>query len=370
MTFPRPLPSRLRWLMLMTHVPPSGAGGGMIRYVMEMATALHSRPDVELHVVCSAPSKEMFESRLGVGRAHVLPALPTTAMSLIEREALDRLVVRGRFDVVHGAKNLLPRRAAGALRLLTVHDMLLLDRPTDFGRVKSLLVQAPYLSSARAADAIVCVSAATRDRLCAYLPEVAARAHVVPVASPRALLDAAPVPVEGLVPGRFAVVVGDPTGRKNVALATGVWGRVREAHPDAVLAVIGPSGWGATSFGAAAGRLVDEGAVRLMGHIDDGALRWAYENAAVALCPSLAEGFGAPSVEAGTLGAPVITSDDPAMCEVSGAEAVHISALDTDAWAAAVIDHLSYPRERRPRPPDRTYADVADETVAVVRDAA
>jgi glycosyltransferase involved in cell wall biosynthesis len=97
----------------------------------------------------------------------------------------------------------------------------------------------------------------------------------------------------------------------------------------------------------------------------DGTLRWLYENCAVVLTPSLAEGFGLPAVEALDLGAPLVTSLDPALVEVSGDAAEHLPADDVAGWADATLRHLRASATRdlgtRRR---RTWDDVAAETVA------
>ncbi|MFC7574277.1 glycosyltransferase [Klenkia terrae] len=97
-------------------------------------------------------------------------------------------------------------------------------------------------------------------------------------------------------------------------------------------------------------------------------MRWAYENAAVVLAPSLAEGFGLPAAEALDLGTPLVTSTDAALVEVSGDRAEHLDAADVHGWAAAALAHLGRPRAPHVDPPDRrTWDDVADGTVAAVR---
>jgi hypothetical protein len=102
----------LRWLLLATHVPASGSGGGMVRYCVELARALSARADVELHVLCTAETRDFFTALLGAGRAHLLLGLPVPVRSMVERAGPEVLpVLRQRWDVVQGAKHLLPRRA-------------------------------------------------------------------------------------------------------------------------------------------------------------------------------------------------------------------------------------------------------------------
>jgi glycosyltransferase involved in cell wall biosynthesis len=52
--------------------------------------------------------------------------------------------------------------------------------------------------------------------------------------------------------------------------------------------------------------------------------------------PSLYEGFGLPVLEAMQCGALVIASRDPAILEVSGGGAIHVTAQDTAALAEAM----------------------------------
>ncbi|HEX8495918.1 MAG TPA: glycosyltransferase family 1 protein, partial [Actinomycetales bacterium] len=326
----------MTWLMIATQVPAAGTGGGIIRYTVETARALAAREDVDLHVLVEPAARSFFVQELGdPSRVLTIPALPTAARSLLERSGIGSTAFRRRFDVVHGTKHLLPRRTRGRTHgrtVLTVHDLLTLDRPAEFNLLKRTLLNRPYLASVRQADALVCVSAATRDRLVHHVPSAAARASVVPLASSSALLTAAPRPVERLRGRTFAVVVGDPSPRKNLELLVDVWPQLAQRHPGVALAVVGPPSWGPTRLGAMHDALVRDGRLVPLGYVDEGELRWCYENAAVVLCPSRYEGFGLPAAEALAFGAPLVTSLDPALVEVSGARATHVSVLDPAGW--------------------------------------
>lgn len=356
----------VRWLLMATHVPPDARGGGIVRYTVELARALGRREDVELHLLTSpVAAAPLAELAGGPERVVPFPKVPDATVPAFERFVLGRRL-GSRFDVVQGAKHLVPR-GANARTALTVHDLLLFDRAADFPLPKRLLLGRPYAASLRQADTLLCVSAATRDRLVRWDPRLAERAVVTPLTTSPQLLDSAAVPVRSLDGRPFALVVGDASRRKNIAVVVSAWAQVVRRRPDAVLALVGPPAWGSESYGPDHAALVAAGNVVQLTGVDDGTLRWCYENCALVLAPSLAEGFGLPAVEALDLGAPLITSLDPALVEVSGDAAEHLPADDAAAWADASLRHLERSAQRsgasRRR---RTWDDVAAETVAAV----
>lgn len=357
----------VRWLVLGGHVPASGALGGMVRYAVELLNALSRRDDVEVHVTSQSESAEALAARFG-GRAHVhpLPQLPRVLRPTLERLLLPPSLPSG-FDVIHGVKHLVPRRTA-ALRVLTVHDMFPLDRRRDFSTLKRRLLPPAYRASIRDADLLLSVSDATRTRLLDRFPQFATKTTTVPLAMSSSLRDTAASPVARLAGKRFALVVGDVTQRKNVGTVVDVWPEVVARFPDAVLAVAGPPDWGPSDQGRRFAEGLRNGSVQALGHISDAELRWCYESATVVLCPSLAEGFGLPVVEAIGFGAPVIISSDPAQVEsAAGMAAAVVAPLDAMAWRDTILTVLASPREdRRHQRPPRTWDDVADATVAAV----
>jgi glycosyltransferase involved in cell wall biosynthesis len=273
-------------------------------------------------------------------------------------------------DVVFGSKQLLPGTAGSAVRLLTVHDMLPLDRPADFGPAKRLLLPSAYRRSIRTADVLACVSRAARDRLLAYVPEIEQRAVVVANAMTSSLAGADAQPIEALSGRHFALMVGDRSLRKNAGFVIGLWSEVEAALPGAHLALAGPPGWGRNEEIAELPALLDRGAVSELGYVNDGALRWAYENAQVTLCPSLLEGFGLPVVEALSLGCPTIISCDPAQVEAAAGAATAIDLADRAGWIDAIVAQLAEDGRTKPTAEPtgdrRTWDDVAEELVRAV----
>ena len=361
----------LRWCVLATQVPAGGSLGGVVRYTIELSRALAAREDVVVSAVTTRAAADTMAEILGSReRVHTVPDLPTPALALAERY-LPVKALRSGVDVVQGTKHLVPARTP-ALRVLTVHDMLLLDRRQDFGAGKRYLLPGPYRASIRQSDLLIPVSRATRARIAEHVPEAVDRARVVHLATSAALRTGPDSAVPALQGRRFALVVGDPTPRKNLRTVVTAWAAVRRRCPDVALAIAGPPSWGQTVLGPMFDRLTGQGAVVPLAQLTDAELAWSYRHAEVVLCPSLAEGFGLPAAEALDLGAPVIVSDDAALTEVAAGRArAIVPALAVDRWEDAVGDALGG-RDRRDRSaaaPARTWADVADETVGHVREA-
>ena len=336
----------------------------MIRYAVELGRALAAFDDIELHVLARPEAAESLGAILGLP-SHQMHVLQGNVLSASVRQRAGSLEIVNQVDVVHGTKHLVPRRTSG-VRLLTVHDLLPLDRPRDFGVLKRALLPRAYLASIRDADVLVCVSEATRRRLVAHVPHAAHRATVVPLAVSSTLVTAPSEAMAEAPRGPFALVVGDASPRKNLRFLTQIWPAVRARRPDLVLAVAGPAGWGVDDGLEALDELVEVGAAVRLGHVRDEQLKWAYEQAAIVLCPSRLEGFGLPALEAVTFGAPVVSSPDPALAEASRGRARVVALDDPLGWVEAIVTAVKAGRQD-PDAHVRMWNDVARETVAAVR---
>ena len=69
------LSRQLHYLLIATHVPASGAGGGMVRYSVELARELAERDDVDLHVLASTEAAQYFSRQNNVV-VHRAPSVP------------------------------------------------------------------------------------------------------------------------------------------------------------------------------------------------------------------------------------------------------------------------------------------------------
>jgi glycosyltransferase involved in cell wall biosynthesis len=252
--------------------------------------------------------------------------------------------------------------------VLTVHDMLVIDRPRDYSRSKRLLLRVPYILSLTRADLLVCVSDATRNRLLSYYPELERRSVVVPLAASPRMVGSPGEPVPALDGRTFGIVVGDGLPRKNLTFLGAVWHRLVRQRPNLALAVVGSGAAGLGQLSQQWRELLAEGVAVALPRITDDELAWCYRRTAAALCPSYMEGFGLPAAEAAAAGAPMVISEDPALAAAAPASALRAASWDVDSWVTAVEAVLAQDVRRKPDPePVRRWSDVAEETISAIR---
>ncbi|RIX26090.1 glycosyltransferase family 4 protein [Amnibacterium setariae] len=137
------------------------------------------------------------------------------------------------------------------------------------------------------------------------------------------------------------------TDRKNVETGLRAWPAVRQAHPEAVLALAGPD----FEPGGVADRWAREhdlaAGVRFLGPLDPDAVPAFLGDAALFLHTSREESFGVVLVEAMAAGLPVIVgADSGAAPDVVRPAGLAIDVCDPGAVARAVEELLSDPQRR------------------------
>ena len=312
------------------------APGGIGRYVREVLAALGRRTDVRV----TAFTTERGCATVRRIAADVLeplvvaPRADQVSLALWARYRSGPAFTRSGAEIVIGTKHLIPRTSQPTM--LVVHDLLTITRAHENALVKRVLLPRQYRHSLDDATHLVAVSAATRTRLGDLDPTWMAKCSVVPNGMSNHLLSVEPVAPVELAHRRFALVVGDFSPRKNLALLTRIW---KSASPAGLtLVVVGPdSGTDAPVRNELLELERAERVVWIRG-ADDPVLRWCYERADVVLFPTYEEGFGLPLLEAMTFRAPVIASTDPALREVAdGADDVrHLDPDADDDWRQAI----------------------------------
>ncbi len=339
--------------------------GGINRYMSELLGELVQRDDIELVPVASprgaARLRKRFPDLKGV---IVLKGGSVMGRSLRERYLLGRQLRRAKVDLVHAAKHILPRNV-GCPTILTVYDLFMFTRGSDYVLSKRLLLPAVYRRSLAEADRVIALSNAVRQQLVDKGMVDNDRVDVVPAAPAQALTTADAVVVLSLEQRLFALCVCDLSPHKNVELLLRIWEEVHR-RTGLVLTILGPDRTRSSRLRSRLDDLEQAGLLIRPGFVSNGAVRWCYEHAAIVLVPSLEEGFGLPVVEALQFGAKVITSSDPALVEVSGVATKHINSDDDTAWVDAIVEVHGAAKDTLS---DRliSWHEVADLTVEVYR---
>ncbi|MBI3725145.1 glycosyltransferase family 4 protein [bacterium] len=257
-----------------------------------------------------------------------------------EEFELPPLIEREGIDLFHSPIFRLPAILA-CRSVVTIHDAIPAVRPDltnpDFARI---FEDAP--EAARRADAVVCPSEHAKRDVVRALGVPAEKVHVIPEAPSSAfrLLDEKTrkeARVRLGLEGRFLLVVGSLEKRKNPGVVLDALARV----PDISLVFAGPAG-GYDLEREAKSRCVLE-RIRCLGAVPDSDLVALYNEAVALVFPSLAEGFGLPTVEAFMCGTPVIASNASSIPEVAGDAAIVFDPEDADALTDAIRRILDAP---------------------------
>jgi len=141
-----------------------------------------------------------------------------------------------------------------------------------------------------------------------------------------------------LIDKKFIMYVGRPTPHKNLARLVEAFAMVDD--PDLLLVLAGKKD---TNYEHFADGVPDTVRSRIVftDFVDEGQLRWLYENCAAYIFPSLSEGFGLPGLEAMAHGAPVVSSNATCLPEIYGDAARYFNPLDVPAMARAIKEVLS-----------------------------
>jgi mannosyltransferase len=181
------------------------------------------------------------------------------------------------------------------------------------------------------ADAVICISEATRRDLLEFHPRTQeSKVHVVHLAAGGGFR---PLPPAAAAVDPYVLFVGSRKSNKNFSsVAKGV-GAARSTR----LTCVGGGDFDAGELALLSREL--PGRFAHAGYVDAERLNELYNGAVALVYPSSFEGFGIPILEAMAAGCPVITTRGGAMQETAGDAAVLIDAPDPDVIAHA-IDQL------------------------------
>ncbi|MDQ4097968.1 MAG: glycosyltransferase, partial [Actinomycetota bacterium] len=138
---------------------PTGAG----RYVLELATRLGRRPDVDLTILCRRGDEDRWRA---LTNSTVLERVPPARPVRLawEQVEMPRLLEQLEVDVHHSPHYTMPVRANVA-KVVTIHDMTFFDHPEWHERTKVLFFRRAIRTAAERADAVITPSNAAADRI-------------------------------------------------------------------------------------------------------------------------------------------------------------------------------------------------------------
>lgn len=296
--------------------PLTVSSGGVRRYTEELTRALQAGfPEDSFHLI-----SDQLQFVSGLDRRWWAIGVQRTMRRL-------------HCDIFHGTDFSVPYLPLKP-SVLTIHDLSPWMNPQWHHAADRVRRRTPYLLKFGIATMIVTDSEAVRKAVIDFFRLSPEQVVAVPLAaSPRLRpVDAAPPPAP------YFLYLGTIEPRKNVPVLVEAWKQLRLRHMvDLVLA---------GRFREDAPAIPPVPGLRLLGEVEERELAALYSGCVACVYPTEYEGFGLPVLEAMQCGAPVITSHDPAVTEVSGGAAIHTS---PDRLAEAMEAILTNCEERKRR---------------------
>jgi glycosyltransferase involved in cell wall biosynthesis len=307
---------------------------GNERVVTNLVTALLGACDHQLVLYFTHP--EAAASWRARGHPRTLVRLIRAAHPLVRIPlVLPLRAARDRLDVLLSHVNRPPVAPCPVVTL--VHDVAFARFPHTFSTYERLYMNRTIPASIRRSEAIVTVSAFTRDEIVALYGVPRERIAVASNGVDPVFLD--PARRSSPVDPPFFLAIGNLQPRKNLRTLLGAYRSLVQERPDRPerLVIVGQEQFEAGTILREAEDLRRAGRIVFTGYVSDRDLVGLLQRATAFAFPSVYEGFGLPPLEAMAAGAPVVASDIPVMREVAGAAALLVPAMDQRAWADALV---------------------------------
>jgi glycosyltransferase involved in cell wall biosynthesis len=328
-----------------TAIPVQTAGAGY--YVAQLVRALANRGDLSLAVVTRRDDAARWRVGEKTTTFAVCPVSVPGRLVFGEVGLARALKRRVHPDVFHGPHYSLPARSSFPA-VVTVHDLTLWDRPEWHARSKVAFFRRALRLAASRADVVIVPSAATADAYRAHFGD-AVPVRVIPhgvdhdrftTDEPASGSDQAVLTRLGIQwPYVLSVATNEP--RKNLPSLVSAFSKLAARSPELRLVLAGGSGWKndelevAISTGGVASRVLRTG------YLGDNDIPALLRRAAAVAYPAFVEGFGLPVLEALACGAPLVTSENTAMSEITGDAALLVEPSDVDGLADALSTLIS-----------------------------
>jgi glycosyltransferase involved in cell wall biosynthesis len=246
---------------------------------------------------------------------------------------LPRYIRKHQFSLFHGTNYDVPL-FGGCPTVLTIHDLSLFLYPETHERHRVRRARRRLPLMVRRATLLIAPTVSVQKELTDHLRVPSDKIRVVAEAPRRCFTPLHADQTNSIrtrlgIHDRFILYVGTLEPRKNIATLVRAFEELlksTELRPQLVL--VGKKGWLTEELIHQIKSSSVRDRILMTGYLSDDDLRALYSSCSVMVYPALYEGAGLPPIEAMACGAPVITTDTPAIAEMVGAGALLFSPLD------------------------------------------
>jgi glycosyltransferase involved in cell wall biosynthesis len=315
--------------------------GGVTRYQYELVCNLQLATDVQIAVLMGLNASVMSLQNLSNAQTRILgrriglrPGYLRYAMNETISAVLSPAL--GRFDIYH----VMLYRAIPFLRrrrlVVTHHDCTHERFPHLFRNASFIIERKRRLFSQ--ADAIICVSESSRRDLLHFYDVDDNKTHVVHHGFSPLSVGPSRAEANGIPNAPYLLYVGLRARYKNFLLLLEAFSRSGLAE-DFQLVVIG----GGELSAEEQAKISSLGIGNRIHHIPqagEATLAHAYRSASLFVYPSLYEGFGFPTLEAMSMGCPILVHRTSSLPEVCGDAVFYFESSDTEELSRALVSTL------------------------------
>lgn len=277
-------------------------------------------------------------------------------------------------DLFFGANYFLPRTVSvvARRRVVTVHDFTWKRYPDLLQKETLANLDHRMPGEIARADAIVCVSEATRDDLVELYEIEPSRAFAIHSGIPDVESSAAPVDD---IPSRFVLFVSTVEPRKNLDTLIAAFESLRDdGRYDGDLVIVGRIGWKSEQVAHRMKTSRWSASIHHLDYLSRAQLATVYARAEIFVLPSHYEGFGFPLLEAMAHGVPSIAARTSSLPEVGGDAAIYFDPSSAPELADRIAGLAADEQARRrmsdagrARAAEFRWNRTASETLAVFR---
>lgn len=234
-------------------------------------------------------------------------------------------------------------------KFLTIYDLIPILYPQFFEFQEDHLIK-KALHGLKPDNWVTCISHATKNDLCNYLPTIDPDQVIVTHLAASELFypchnhqEIESIKTKYQIPDDVNYILSLSTlePRKNIDHTIRCFAKLVEQEniKDLYLVLVGTKGWDYEKiFNELSNLSTLKTRIIVTGYVADGDLAALYSGAMAFVYPSFYEGFGLPPLEAMQCGVPVITSNTSSLPEVVSDAGIMVSPTDTDALCQSMLD--------------------------------